>query len=1462
MGDRGNNNLARSGHSGGLIRIVRDPAAGRIVDSPFALDVSEVEIERSPDGLSPLDRKWSKLGRPMRSYWAAEDDWSNNGAFVGFFASSFITTIDDDYQTRLAGSVQGSDKPITRSGGKAAVNPRFSILDRRVLVDKTSAVSGKPISSRVREKPVQRLLGITGECSDREALVTIEEPVLVSSWRGDPRHSNLVYDIREKGRLDDERNARISDMMKVVLSEQNVPTLAINYGSAPDQACLGYGMVVNGSGIGYMDMGRGGPIYVSPSAPTRHGQNSDGERVTGAMLKFLGRQPATGRTAVQSQQGASGSVFHGSDERSGPIIYDGRDYQEGKGARVVEAWLAWDGSESWSYGKCGGAGNARGAFKFNSWVNEFDPYPGVPPLPPETPTTPPYEDPPIGPPPEPGVPTTGGGGNSDDSGDPTVVGGPSSKVKGPSVGVSEVRRPSYSGMPVPPKDAEPTGEEPIGDDGGTGVAHDEPSGPEDFRDSEPPPEPQSEGDRRAAQDAADADERERNKPPGEGWIRVKGGWNKSEADSGVPGGIFVSDEEAERLRRERQRGAELRREVDEEEERERRENEAKTVVESSRVEDAIGVDYGRLRSGQYIGNDVWFDRFSNQQSQISLRNMIRAPHVAHWQVVGKYDSTSKSWVTDGNKSCYVDVSGDGTTYGETLPSTLMVMPPNIDLGDADLAPTSGVTKVGLACHSANGQGFIGVGKPYYPNGCISDGFKISYDGDVQITAVGATGTIDATADAYFTGDYKAFAGQGREIAVGEGVIENTSTGAYAYDGSSVASASSVNIGAGSGHIVNSHDSSEEADWTYAEVSWSAQVVSIASYATPGVTYLYADSSGVIQQQTSPLTETQLRENIYLCRAIHTTGAVTSTFDNPYYILNPMTQVNEFFDIVGIINRSVLLYPNTTGNLKLSSTGGSLFVRGGNVVASRAAPNSIAIASDLDIPFRYIDQDTGGAAPDITDVIPGSYDVSGTVTAIPGSSNRATIQRIYLFPSGAYRIAYGQQYYTSLSDAESAIISDTIDFVENPFIAGNGVLAALLIVTKGCTDLTDTSKAKVVLANALGQAFGGGSGGGSGTSYWNRAGTTLSPTTSGDDVEIDGVLAVGDATVNALRCIGVSKSAADGSNYDGIRAEMISATGATGDNNAFSVLATKSGNNAQTNVRGFVVNASNDASGGTATNFNGGEILVAQTNASSTITNKHGLLARILNTGGGTATAVYGLKGQIEGNGTNVVGVEGRIVSGAATTAYGLSGVLTSGVSVTSMSAGLLAVDLEDHPSGRSAAIYCVGASDNVAIGFGTSTAAFPIFRLRADTTTDTLHLDNNLDEEIHFEASGAVRATTGFCGKDVDITSDNTTHNAAWGERIVVDVSSGSSGVTVNLPEASVGGDGTNRGKEIVIEVHESGTGPTTVTVNVTGADTLKYQGSDYASWSSSTDATVLSVKAGYDRAIYACCESGGTFNE
>lgn len=324
------------------------------------------------------------------------------------------------------------------------------------------------------------------------------------------------------------------------------------------------------------------------------------------------------------------------------------------------------------------------------------------------------------------------------------------------------------------------------------------------------------------------------------------------------------------------------------------------------------------------------------------------------------------------------------------------------------------------------------------------------------------------------GEICLFATTPKQVNIGLTTLENTSTGLFKFDGLSIGDpANEIDIGAGAGHILDSHTDPDNP--TYTNISFAAQSLPIADLTDGVITWVYIDPAGNAQQQTTDPTPIQIRENLHLGFLIVFGGIIIAFVAAPYVASNPMAQLAGLFDAIGTINLSVSVSNGGT-DLTLDNSGGVLIARGisfDDTAAGRADPNSTNVPAANPAPFRYGTQSTFDPAF-VTLIDPLNYDVAGVITPIPGSPNRATNTRIWMAPDGALSIQYGTVWYSSLTNAVAG--STTEAFINHPTLAqNNSVLLATLSMKKGALDLSDPADARFLPGSKFGEASIGGAG---------------------------------------------------------------------------------------------------------------------------------------------------------------------------------------------------------------------------------------------------------------------------------------------------------------------------------------------------------------------------------------------------
>lgn len=256
-------------------------------------------------------------------------------------------------------------------------------------------------------------------------------------------------------------------------------------------------------------------------------------------------------------------------------------------------------------------------------------------------------------------------------------------------------------------------------------------------------------------------------------------------------------------------------------------------------------------------------------------------------------------------------------------------------------------------------------------------------------------------------------------------------------------------------------------------------IAIPLIATTTVSFLLVTPGGapLIVSDVEP-SEQQYTDNAYVGWATHPGAVITHVNPDPRVAYGLPQGLSA---LLGAFAPYILSGINVTGNagLNYAISSGVFWEEGGNHANSRRDAHRVVYGGTasalMDLVFSNgVD---GGATnvitTDATDILPGQAEVPlGTNTAIAGSPNQATIQRIYATPFGVIFHALGQTIFSSLTAAFSAAGNEP--FVESGLIHGSTLLARL-VVRSGATGLLTDGDA-VVIMNGSGAGSSGGSGG--------------------------------------------------------------------------------------------------------------------------------------------------------------------------------------------------------------------------------------------------------------------------------------------------------------------------------------------------------------------------------------------------
>jgi len=280
-----------------------------------------------------------------------------------------------------------------------------------------------------------------------------------------------------------------------------------------------------------------------------------------------------------------------------------------------------------------------------------------------------------------------------------------------------------------------------------------------------------------------------------------------------------------------------------------------------------------------------------------------------------------------------------------------------------------------------------------------------------------------------------------------------------------------NVGATTGIIVNNE--TNPASPTITQVNFAgATNITPAFLTTATQTYVLLDNTGTLQYLNTFPTPQQRRQMIFLGFVAHANKTVITVLSPmPDVAYSSLAQVREFLQPIRIINSGISTYANGA-NLTFNTTAGYLSSFGLNFTSSTYSPSQVPLAALNPVSFLYRTQ-TGGNATLYTNIDPLNYDVAGTITAISGSTNQATCQRIYVGLNGAFAVQYGQAIYQNLAAAIGGAAGEA--FTVFPNLVQNAVLIGILCVTKGCTSLNDTNNARFLAVSKFGESIGASAG---------------------------------------------------------------------------------------------------------------------------------------------------------------------------------------------------------------------------------------------------------------------------------------------------------------------------------------------------------------------------------------------------
>jgi len=257
-----------------------------------------------------------------------------------------------------------------------------------------------------------------------------------------------------------------------------------------------------------------------------------------------------------------------------------------------------------------------------------------------------------------------------------------------------------------------------------------------------------------------------------------------------------------------------------------------------------------------------------------------------------------------------------------------------------------------------------------------------------------------------------------------------------------ASPTTIDITAGSGTIFY--------NGTFTSVIWGAFLGVAIIPAASNIVYIDDTNSVVIL--TTPSTTDTRRQMIILAGIGILSGVISTIVNLPMPLENLTQNVSDLAVALGIFNLSGNVYTPNGTNLSIDKSAGSIFQIGSNFQTDVHDPNTSdqvpLVAPTINLFLQ------NGFSSLSTFIDSANYDVGGVVTTITGATNQWQIQHIFMTVTNTIIVQYGQNLYTSMSQAVDNINTEIFNS-----IASRGILQrAFLILKKDTTDLSSSDNA--------------------------------------------------------------------------------------------------------------------------------------------------------------------------------------------------------------------------------------------------------------------------------------------------------------------------------------------------------------------------------------------------------------------
>lgn len=241
-----------------------------------------------------------------------------------------------------------------------------------------------------------------------------------------------------------------------------------------------------------------------------------------------------------------------------------------------------------------------------------------------------------------------------------------------------------------------------------------------------------------------------------------------------------------------------------------------------------------------------------------------------------------------------------------------------------------------------------------------------------------------------------------------------------------------------------------------------------SIATETVTFICFDKAGTLITTSTESSPADRRDLVVVGAVSHSDNVtVDSTFQNPNLPNDAAAQAQDIMQALGFFSTGGNQITGVGGTMTVGKGAGSGFDRGRNHAVNPKDPHNFQMAALTPATLFQILQDTTQVSISPT-IDPTQYDNAGVLTTVPANNN-ATISYIYIFPGNEVVYLFGQEVFSTLSDAIAAAGTETV--VVPPDLASGGLLLARVINRKVATDITDANDSKIIASASV--STGGG-----------------------------------------------------------------------------------------------------------------------------------------------------------------------------------------------------------------------------------------------------------------------------------------------------------------------------------------------------------------------------------------------------